>query len=61
MDDSWTKLLWALPLIIMAFLIFPRAQAMMKNSPKAEAGDWQSVIVPILFVIGFVLLLIMLV
>jgi hypothetical protein len=61
MDDSWMKILWALPLIIMAFLIFPRAQAMMKNSPKAEAGDWQSVIVPILFVIGFVLLLIMLV
>ena len=61
MDDSWMKLLWALPLIIMAFLIFPRAQAMLKNSPKAEAGDWQSVIIPILLVIGFVMLLIMMV
>ena len=61
MDSTWMKLLWALPLIIMAFLIFPRAQEMLKHSPKAEAGDWQSVIVPILFVIGFVLLLIMLV
>ena len=61
MDSTWMKILWAVPLIIMAFLIFPRAQAMLKHSPKAEAGDWQSVIVPILFVIGFVLLLILLV
>ncbi|MBE9516856.1 MAG: hypothetical protein IME93_07735 [Proteobacteria bacterium] len=61
MDGIWMKLLWALPLIIMAFLIFPRAQAMMKNSPKAEAGDWQSALILILFVVGFVILLIMMV
>lgn len=61
MDDMWFKILSALTLGILALLIFPRAQAMMKNSPKAEPGDWQGVIIPILFVIGFVILLIMIV
>ncbi len=61
MESTWMKLLYALPLVIIAFLIFPRARAMMKNSPKAEPGDWQGAIIPILFVVLFVIMLIMLV
>lgn len=34
---------------------------MLKNSPKAEQGDWQAVLLPIVFVVGFVILLIMMV
>lgn len=61
MDSTWMKLLYALPLILVAFLIFPRARSMLKNTPKAEAGDWQSAIIPILFVVLFVIMLIMMV
>ena len=34
---------------------------MMTNSPKAEAGEWQSAILPLLAVVLFVLVLIALV
>jgi hypothetical protein len=34
---------------------------MVTNSPKAEAGDWQAVVLPLLAVAGFVALLIYLV
>lgn len=61
MDDMWMKIVMAIAFGLMAAVIFPRAQAMLKNSPKAEPGDWQGAIIPILFVIGFVILLIMMV
>ncbi len=51
----------ALLLLAMIAVIFPRAKHMLTNSPKAEKGDWMSVTLPILAVIGFVVLLIMLV
>jgi hypothetical protein len=31
---------------------------MLNESPEAEKGDWRSVVVPLLAVIGFVILLI---
>jgi hypothetical protein len=34
---------------------------MLTNSPKAESGDWQAAIIPLLGVIGFIALLVMLV
>ncbi|MDH5632964.1 MAG: hypothetical protein OEZ10_08210 [Gammaproteobacteria bacterium] len=53
------KIASAVTLGLIAVLIFPRAQAMMKNSPKAEAGDWQAVLLPLLAVAGFIVLLVM--
>ena len=50
-------------LLIIGFIIFiwPRAKYWMKNSPKAQAGDWQAALLPIGFVVLFVIVLIMLV
>lgn len=58
---DWMKIGWALLLLAMIAVIFPRAKHMLTNSPKAEKGDWMSVALPILAVVGFVILLIMLV
>ena len=43
-------------ILVIALLIFlfPRAKYWLKNSPKAEKGDWQAFIFPIALVILFV-------
>ncbi|MEJ2529530.1 MAG: hypothetical protein P8Z39_05490 [Gammaproteobacteria bacterium] len=51
----------AILLIAMIAMIYPNAKRMLTDSPKAEKGDWMSVALPILAVIGFVVLLTMLV
>lgn len=58
---DWMKIGSALLLLMMIIYIFPRARHMMANSPKAEAGEWQGAILPLLVVILFVVLLIALV
>lgn len=58
---DWMKIGWALLLVLMIVTLFPRAKAMMTESPKAKPGDWNSVLLPILGVIAFVMLLITLV
>ena len=58
---DWMKIGSAILLIAMLFYMWPRAKHMLANSPKAEAGDWKSAILPLLLVVGFVLLLVALV
>lgn len=58
---DWMKIGSAVLLVAMIIYLWPSAKHMMNNSPKAEAGDWQSVVLPLLGVIGFVALLIYLV
>jgi len=58
---DWMQIVSALALLMFIVLLFPTALNMMKNSPKATASDWQSVIIPLLAVILFVMLLIELV
>jgi hypothetical protein len=58
---DWSKIIWALLLGAMILFLWPRAKHMLKNSPKAQQRDWQAVLLPIAFVIGFVILLIMMV
>jgi hypothetical protein len=50
-------------LILVAFIAYmwPNANRMLKESPKAESGDWHSVILPLVAVVGFVMFLIMVV
>ena len=55
---DWQKIMWALLLVAMIAVIFPRARSMMKNSPKAEKGDWQSFIIPLIAVAAFIFLLV---
>ena len=42
-------------------LLLPRARQMLSRSPPAQRGDWQSLLLPLLAVVGFVLLLMKLV
>lgn len=58
MHFDWMKIGWAVLIGIMIVFLLPRAREMMRQSRKAEAGDWQSVILPLLLVIGLVALLI---
>ncbi|MBK6660432.1 MAG: hypothetical protein IPG43_20870 [Proteobacteria bacterium] len=51
----------ALLLVAMLVLLVPRARQMMNDSPAAEAGDWQSVVLPLVAVALFVVLLMKLV
>jgi len=58
---DWMQIVSALALLMFIIILFPTALNMMKNSPKATSSDWQSVIIPLLAVILFVMLLIELV
>ena len=55
---DWMKIGSAVLLIAMIIFIWPSIKPMVQNSPKAESGDWQSAILPLLAVAGFVALLI---
>jgi hypothetical protein len=59
--ETWMKIAYAVGLGAMLVFLLPRAKAMLKNSPKAEKGDWQSVIIPLIAVILFVIFLIQMV
>ncbi len=58
---DWLKIFSAILIVGWIIFIWPRAMYWLKNSPKAQAGDWQAVILPLAAVVGFVILLIMLV
>ncbi len=58
---DWMQIGFAILLGMMIVVIYPRVKHAMNNSPKAEKGDWISVVTPILAVVGFIILLIMLV
>ena len=58
---DWLKIGSAVLLVAMIIYIWPSAKHMMNNSPEAESGDWQAVVLPLLGIIGFVALLIYLV
>jgi len=51
----------AIFLVLMLVFLFPRAKHMFFNSPKAESGDWNAALLPLVGVIAFVILLIWLV
>lgn len=56
--ETWQKIL----LLVMAgglvYLFLPGLRHSLKNSRKAEKGEWQGVLIPLALVILFVLLLI---
>ena len=58
---DWLKIGSALLIVAMIIYVWPSAKHMVKNSPEAEKGDWQAVLLPIIAVVGFVVLLIYLV
>ena len=52
---------YALLVIALIIFIFPAAKYWLKNSPKAEKGDWQAFLFPLSLVIAFVGVLMLLV
>ena len=52
---------YALLVVALIIFIFPAAKYWLKNSPKAEKGDWTSFLFPIACVIAFVGFLMMMV
>jgi len=58
---DWMKISSTIFLLLLLFLLLPRAKHMLTRSPKAESGDWQAAIIPLIGVVGFIALLVMLV
>ncbi len=58
---DWLKILSAVLIVGWIIFIWPRAKHWLQNSPKAQEGDWQAAILPLVLVAGFVVLLIMMV
>ena len=58
---DWLKISSAIFLILLLVFLLPGAKHMLTNSPKAEKGDWQAVLLPLIGVVGFILLLVWLV
>jgi hypothetical protein len=58
---NWIQIGSALMLAAMLFMLFPRAKAAIKQSPKGASSDWMSFIVPMTVVVLFIFLLISLV
>lgn len=61
MNNIWIQLAAAATVVMMLFFLYPTAKHWMKNGPKAQKGDWWSVILPLAAVVAFVILLISLV
>ncbi len=55
---EWTQILGAVAGIMMLVFLWPAYKHWSKNSPKAEQGDWASVIVALGAVVLLVLVLI---
>lgn len=58
---DWLKIVSAIMLVAMMFMLYPSLKHASQNSPKATREDWMSAIKPLIFVVVFVLALIMLV
>lgn len=56
---DWWKILAAVAAVMMLFAMWPAYKHWSANSPKAEKGDWQSVLLPLAAVAGLVILLVM--
>ncbi len=58
---DWIKIGWALLLIAMIAMIWPRARQMLRDSPEASGQQWMTAIIPIAIVGLFIVLLVALV
>jgi hypothetical protein len=55
--DLWMKIGSAVLLVAMLAIMIPRANQMLKESPKGSTSQWLSFLVPVGAVVLFVLLL----
>lgn len=58
---DWLKIISAIMLVAMMFMIYPSVKNASQNSPKGSKEDWMSAIKPLIFVVIFIIALIVLV
>ncbi len=56
---DWMQILAVVFAVMMLFAMWPAYKHWSANSPKAEKGDWQAVILPLAAVAALVALLVM--
>ena len=59
--ELWEAILAGVLALAVLFFFGPGAKRAVEKAPKADAGDWKAVIVPILLVVGFVVLMILMI
>ena len=59
--ELFLKIAAAGVMIMMLFYLWPAFKNWQENGPKAEKGDWKSVVIPLVAVAGFIALLVMMV
>jgi TRAP-type C4-dicarboxylate transport system permease small subunit len=59
--ELFLKIAAAAVLVMLLFYLWPAYKAWQQNSPKAEKGDWQALILALAAVVAFVIVLIVLV
>ena len=58
MMPTWMQIGSALLIVGLLVFLWPQAKHWMKNSPKAEPGDWSGLILPLIGLVLFVMFLI---
>ena len=58
MDFDWLKIAQAAMLIMFIIVIYPAFKWWTKHGPKAQKGDWNAALLPLVGVVLFILLLI---
>lgn len=56
---EWMQILGVIAGVMMLAFLWPAYKHWSTNSPKAEKGDWQAVLLPLAAVVGLVILLVM--
>jgi archaellum biogenesis protein FlaJ (TadC family) len=56
--ELFGKIAMAAVLVMMLFFLWPTYKNWQENGPKAQKGDWQAAVIPLLAVVGLVVLLI---
>lgn len=59
--ETWMKIAWAIPIVLMIFLAWPAARHWLRNGPKGSSDDWRAALLPLAGVVAFVILLILIV
>ena len=59
--DLWEAILAGILVLAILFFFGPGAKRAAEKAPKAGAGDWRAVLVPILIVAAFVALMILMI
>ncbi len=58
---DWMKILAVVAGVMMLFVMWPAYKHWSQHGPKAKPGDWQSLLLPLVALIGFLVLLVQMV